>query len=119
MRGEVARHQGDDRGHDQRGPDPLEDRPAKQQHAEVRRQGRRERPRAVDEQPDQERALSANHRPDLAARHHQHRHHERVENDCTLDAGDRRVEVVGDGRDGDVHDRAVERHQELSGAQRQ
>ncbi len=46
-------------------------------------------------------------------------HHQRVERDRRLDAGDRRADVLGDGGDGRVHDRRVEGHDELPGSQRQ
>ena len=46
------------------------------------------------------------------------RHHQRVEGDRRLDAGDRRAHVLGDGRDRHVHHRGVEHHQELAGAER-
>jgi hypothetical protein len=116
---EVPRDEGNDRGHDQGRPDPLQERPTEEQHGEVRRQGRRERAGAVDHEPEHEGPFTADHRADLATGHHQHRHDQRVQDDGALDAGDRRVQVIGHGRDRHVHDRAVERHQELSGTQRE
>jgi len=116
---EVRRDERHDRRHDQSRPDPLEERPPEEQHGEVRRERRRQRPRAIDHESDRERALATDDRADLAARDHQHRHHERVEDDGALDPGDGGVEIVGDRRDRDVHDGAVERHQELAGGERE
>ena len=116
---EVAGDQCDDRGHDQRRPDPLQERPPEEQDREVRRQCGRQRPGAVDHQPQHERTLATDDRADLAAGDHQHRHDQRVQDDGGLDPGDGRPEIVGHGGDRDVHDRAVERHQELPGAQRE
>ena len=70
-------------------------------------------------QPDHERPLATDDRADLPARDHQHGHHQRVEDDRGLDPGDRGPEVIRDRRDRHVHDGAVERHQELPGAQRE
>ena len=118
-RREVPRHERHDRRHDERRPDPFEDRPSEEQHREVRREGGGQRSRAVDRQPEDECPLATDDRADLPARDHQHRHHERVEDDRALDPRDRRAEVLRDRGDRHVHDRAVERHQELTGAERQ
>ena len=76
-------------------------------------------PHAVDHAADRERPLAADDRADLAAGDHQRRHHERV----GVIAPWIPVTVVptsfGDGRDRDVHHRAVQRHQELARRQRQ
>ena len=71
-------------------------------------------PAAVDHTPDRERALASDQRADLASRDHQHRHHQRVEGDRRLDAGDGGADVFRHGRDRDVHDGAVEGHHELT-----
>ena len=114
---EVGRHERDDRGQDQRRADPLEERPADQQDRQRRRDRGGERARAVDHAADRERPLAADQGADLAAGDHQRRHHQRVEGDRGLDPGDVRPDVLGDGRDRDVHHRRVERHQELAGGQ--
>ena len=111
--GEVAGDERDDRRQDQRGADALEEGPADQQDGEARRQRRRQRPCAVDHAADRERPLAADDRPDLGAGDHQRRHHERVGGDRALDPGHGRSDVLGDRRDRDVHDAAVQRHQEL------
>ena len=116
---EVARDERDDRGKDQGRADPLQERPPDDEDREVRRDRRREGPSAVDHAPDRERALASDQRPDLAPRDHEHRHHERVERDRRLDARDRGADVLGDRRDRDVHDRAVEGHQELARRERE
>ena len=116
---EVPRHERHDRRHDERRPDPLEDRPSEEQHREVRREGGRQRSRAIDREPEDERSLATDDRADLPTRDHQHRHDEGVEDDRALDPRDRRAEVLRHRGDRDVHDRAVERHQELTGAERQ
>jgi hypothetical protein len=119
LEAEVAGDQRDDRRQDQRGADALEERPAEQEHRQALRERGRQRPQAVDHAPDREGPLPAYEGADLAAGDHQHRHHQRVGRDGALDPGNGRSHVVGDRRDRDVHDRAVERHQELPGGERQ
>ncbi len=86
---EVAGDERDDRGQDQRRADALEERPAEQQHRQVRGDRGRERAAAVDHAADRERALAADDRADLGAGDHQRRHHERVRGDRALDPGRR------------------------------
>ena len=116
---EVRRDECHDRRHDQRRADPLEQRPTENEHRQVRRQGRRQRTRPVDDTADHEGASSPDHRADLAAGDHQHRHDQRVERDRRLDPGDRGADVLGDRGDRHVHHRAVQRHQELTSRERQ
>ena len=116
---EVRRDERDDRGHDQHRSQALEERPADDQHRQVRGQRRRERPAGVDDAPDRERALAAEDLADLAAGDHQGRHHQRVERDRRLDPGDSRADVLGDRGDRRVHDGRVEGHDELPRRQRQ
>jgi hypothetical protein len=113
LRREVAGDERDDRRQDQRGADSFQEGPAEQEHRQAGRERRRERAAAVDDAADRERTLSSDQRPDLGAGDHQCRHHERVGGDRSLDAGDRRVDVLRNRRDRDVHHRTVERHQEL------
>ena len=110
---EVGGDERDDRRQDQRGADALQDRPADHQHRQVRRERGGERAAAVDHAADREGALAADDLADLAAGDHERRHHQRVEGDRRLDPGHGRADVLGDGRDRDVHHRAVEHHQEL------
>ena len=102
-----------DRGDHEHCAEPLDARPADQQDAEVGAQGRGERPDPVDRQADREGAVAAEDVAELRAEQHERRHHERVEGDRGLHALDRRVEVVDDLRDRDVHDARVEHHHEL------
>ncbi len=97
----------------------LEERPAEQEHGEVGSDRGRERPAPVDHAPDRERALAPDDRADLGAGDHQRGHHERVRRDRALDPGDRGPDVLGHRRDRDVHDRAVERHEELPRRERE
>ena len=115
---EVRRHQRDDRRHDQRRADSFEDRPPDDQHRETRRDRGREGTAPVDDTADGKGALAAEDLADLAAGDHERRHDQRVEGDGRLDPSDTRADVLGDGRDRDVHDRAVEGHQELTRGQR-
>ena len=115
---EVGRDQGDDRGHDQHRPDALEERPADDQHGQVRGQRGRERPARVDDAPDRERALAAEDLADLPTGDHQRRHHQRVERDRGLDPGDRGPDVLGDRGDRRVHHGRVQGHDELPRRQR-
>ena len=114
---EVAGHQRDDRRHDQRGADALEERPADDEDREARRERRGQRAGGVDDAADGEGAAAADDAADLAAGDHQAGHHQRVQGDGRLDAGDRGAHVLGHGGDRDVHDRAVQRHDELAGRQ--
>ena len=116
--GEVGGDEGDDRGQDQGGAEALQARPADQQDPQVRCQRGDQRSGPVDHAADREGAAAAEDLADLAAGDHEGGHHQRVEGDRGLDAGDARVEVLGDGRHRDVHHRAVEHHQELPRAQR-
>ena len=116
---EVRRDQRDDRRHDQRGPGTFQHRPAHDQHGQVRRQRGGQRPAPVDDAPDREGALAAEDLAELAAGDHERGHHQRVEGDRGLDPGHRRADVLGHGGDRHVHDRAVQRHQELRRGQRQ
>ena len=116
---EVPRDERDDRGQDQRRPDPLQERPAEEQDGQALRDRRREGAAAVDHAADRERALAADDRSDLGAGDHQRRHHERVRRDRALDPGHGRAHVLRDRRDRDVHHRAVQRHQELPARERQ
>ena len=115
---EVPGDEGHDRRHDQRGADAFEERPADDQHGEVRGEAGGQRADAVDHAADRERPATADDRADLPARDHERGHHQRVEGDGGLDAGDGRAHVVGDGGHRHVHHRAVERHQELRGGER-
>ena len=116
---EVRRDQRDDGRQDQRGPGAFQDRPSHDQHGQVPRQRGGQRPAPVDHAPDREGALAAEDLAELAAGDHQRGHHQRVEGDRGLDPGHRRADVLGHGGDRHVHDRAVQRHQELRRGQRQ
>ena len=70
-------------------------------------------PQRVDDEADHERPATADDVADLAAGEHEHRHHEAVQGDHGLDRGDRRVEVVDQLADRDVHHGLVEDHDEL------
>ena len=98
-------------------PEPLEERPADDEDGEGAGQRGHRRAAAVDDAADDEGPLPAEDLPDLAAGDHERRHDQRVEGDGRLDAGHRRPDVLGHGGDGHVHDRAVEGHEELGGAQ--
>ena len=111
---EVRRHERDDRGQDQRGPDALQERPSEHQHGEARGDRGDERAATVDRAADRKRALAAEYLTELAAGDHQRRHHQRVERDRRLNPGHGRAHIVGDRRDRHVHDGAVEDHQELA-----
>jgi len=63
--------------------------------------------------PDRERPVAPEDVGELGAEQHERRHDERVERDRRLHALDRRVEVVDDLGDRDVHDARVEHHHEL------
>ena len=114
---EVAGHQRDDRRHDQRGADALEERPADDEDQEARRERCGQRAGGVDDAADGEGATAADDAADLAAGDHQAGHHQRVQGDGRLDAGDGGSDVLGHGGHRDVHDRAVQRHDELAGRQ--
>ena len=113
------RRQRRDRGHHQHRAEALDAGPADEQHAEIRAQGRGQRADAVDREADRERPVAAEDVAQLRAEQHERRHHQRVERDRGLDPLDRRVEVVDDLRDRDVHDARVEHHHELSRRQDQ
>ena len=74
---------------------------------------------AVDDQPDGEGALAAEDLAELAAGDHERGHHQRVEGNRGLDPRHRRADVLGDRCDRHVHDRTVQRHEELRRGQRQ
>ena len=63
--GEVRRDQRDDRRHDQRGADALEERPAEDEDGEVRSERGGERARGVDDAADREGAPPADDAPTL------------------------------------------------------
>ena len=102
-----------DRRHHEHGAEPLDPRPADQQHGEVRAQRRRERPDPIDHQPERERPVGAQDVAELRPEQHERRHHQRVHRDRRLHALDRRVEVLDDLRDRHVHDARIEHHHEL------
>ena len=110
---EVRRHQRDDRRHDQRGPGTFQHGPSHDQHGQIAGQRGGQRPAPVDDAADGEGALAAEDLAELAAGDHQRGHHQRVEGDRGLDPGHRRADVLGHGGDRHVHDRTVQRHQEL------
>ena len=114
---EVRRYEGHDGGHDQRGAQALEDRPADDEDRERLRQRGDERTGAVDHAADHEGALASEDLTELAARDHEGSHHECVQGDGELNPRDRRAHVRCDRRDGHVHDGAVQRHEELRGRQ--
>ena len=116
-RAEVRRHQRDDGRHDQHRAEPFEEGPAEQQHPERARDRGRERPTAVDHAADHEGPLAAQDLTDLAARDHEGSHHQCVHGDGQLNSGHGGPDVLGHRRDRDVHDRRVQRHQELGGRQ--
>ena len=116
---EVRRDERHDRRHDQHRAEAFEERPADDQHRQVRGQRRRQRSAGVDDAPDRERALPADDLADLAAGDHQGGHHQRVQRDRRLDPGDRRPDVAGDRGDRRVHDGRVQGHDELPRRQRQ
>jgi hypothetical protein len=64
---EVPGDERDDGGHDQRGADPFEERPAEQQDGETRRERGRERPGSVDDTAERECPLPADQGSDLGA----------------------------------------------------
>ena len=112
---EAAGGQRRQRGQHERGTDPLQHRPAQRQHRHAPRHRGEQRAGAVDHVADPERAPAPHDVAELAAGDHQRGHHQRVEGDDRLDAGDVGVEVLDQLRDGDVHHRLVEDHQELRG----
>ena len=116
---EVRRHQRHHGRHDQRGTESFQDRPTEDEDREGLGQRGGGRATPVDDAPDHEGALAPDDLADLAARDHERRHDERVERDGELDPGDRGPYVLGHGGDGDVHDRAVQGHEELGRRQRQ
>ncbi len=102
-----------DRGDDEHRAEPLDDRPAEEQHAHVRGDRRGSRADGVDDRADDERAAPAPDVSELGAEQHQRGHRERVERDRGLHRRHGAVEVRDDCRDRDVHHRAVEHHHEL------
>src|SRR5664280_2900769 len=112
---EIAGHKCDDGRHDQRGPEALQARPSDDQHGQVGGEGRDQRPGSVDHQADGEGPTPPDECADLPTGDHEGGHHQGVEGDRRLNAGHGGAEVVGHRPDGDVHDRGVERHEELPG----
>ena len=112
---EAAGGQRRQRGQHERGTDPLQHRPAQRQHRHAPRHRGEQRAGAVDHVADPERAPAPHDVAELAAGDHERGHHERVEGDDRLDAGHVGVEVLDQLRDGHVHHRLVEDHQELRG----
>ena len=103
---------GDRRDHQHRA-EPLDPRPADQQHREVRAERRDQRAQPVHGQAESEGPVATQDVAELGADEHERRHHERVHRDRALHASDRRVEVGHDLRDRDVHHARVEHHDEL------
>ena len=110
VRGDQRR---DRRDHEHRA-EPLDPRPADQQHREVRAEGRDQRAEPVHRQSDTEDAVTPEDVAELGADEHERRHHERVHRDRALHPRHRRVQVRHDLRDRDVHHARVEHHDELS-----
>ena len=110
---EVAGDQCDHRREHEGGADALEDRPAQGQDRHRRGERRHGGAAAVDDEADLEGAAAPDDVADLAAREHEHRHHEAVQRDDRLDGRDGRVEVGDQLTDRDPHDRLVEHHDEL------
>ena len=88
-----AGDEGDHRRQDQRGADPLEDRPAEHQRGDAPGGGGQARADRVDARADREDAAAAEDVAELAAGQHQPGHHQRVEGDHRLDRRHRGVEV--------------------------
>jgi hypothetical protein len=109
----VGGDQRRDRRDHERRAQALDQRPADQQHGQVRAERRRQRADPVDRQPDREDPVAAQDVAELRADEHERCHHQRVGGDRELDALDRRVQIGHDLRDRDVHDAAVEHHHEL------
>ncbi len=114
---EVGRDQSHDGRHDQRRADALQERPADQQLGEVLRDAGGERPGRVDHQADAHRLAAPHDGAELAAGDHQRGHHQRVQRDRGLDAGDRGAQVGRDRGHGHVHHGTVQGHQELAAGQ--
>ncbi len=109
----VRGGQGRDRRDHQHRAQPLDPRPANQQHRQVRAERGDQRAQPVHGQPQTECPITAQNVTELRADEHERRHHERVHRDRALDTGDRRVQIVHDLRDRDVHHARVEHHDEL------
>ena len=109
----VGRGQGGDRGDHEHRAEPFHQRPAEQQHVQVRAQRGRQRAETVDGKADRERAVATPDVTELRPHQHECGHDQRVGGDRALDAGDGGVQVDHDLRDRDVHDARVEHHHEL------
>jgi hypothetical protein len=66
----------------------------------------------IAEQPERERQLAPEEIADLAADEDERRRHQRLDRDRALHAADRRVEVLHDLRDRNVHERRVDHEDE-------
>ena len=102
------------------GAEAADDRPEDDDRDEALREGHRKRADRVTEQAEHVGLLPPDQVADLAADQDERGRDERLERDRRLDAARRRVEVVDDGRDRDVHQRRVDdenehRHREEDG----
>ena len=116
---EVRGHQRHHSGHDERGAQPFQHRPAEDEDRQGLRQRGDARTAPVDHAADHEGPLAPDDLPDLAARDHERGHDERVEGDGELNPGDRGPDVLGHGCNGHIHDRGVQGHEELRRRQRE
>ena len=89
VRGDQRR---DRRDHQHRA-EPLDPRPADQQHGEVRAERRDQRAEPVHRQADGKDAVTPEDVAELGADEHERRHHERVHRDRALHPGHRRVQI--------------------------
>ena len=105
---EVAVDQRLHRGQQQRRAEPADDRPEDDDRGQALRERHRQRSDRVAEQPEHVGALAPDQVADLAADQDERGRDERLERDRRLHAARRRVQIVIDRRDRDVHQRRVD-----------
>ena len=115
---EVAVDQRLHRREVKRGAQPAEDRPEDDDRREALREHHGQRPDGVEHHADDECALAPEQVTDLAADEDERSGHERLDGHGRLDPAHRRVEVVDDRRDRDVHERRVDHEHEHRGGQK-
>ena len=96
---------------------PAEDRPEDDDRRQALREHHRERTDGVEHHADDERAFTPEQVTDLAADEDERSGHERFDRYGRLDPAHRRVEIVDDRRDRDVHERRVDHEHEHRGRQ--
>ena len=109
---EVAVDQRLHRREVERGAETPDDSPENDDRAQALREDHRTRPNQIEEQAGDKGALPAEEIADLAADQDERGRHQRLDRHRRLDPAHRRIQVVDDSRDRDVHKRRVDHEHE-------